>query len=378
MFKLTIALLAGLCAAEIYRAPLQFKPIDVKAHIQRLKDAEARGELNDKLGDSGKVTINDFDNAQFYGEVDIGTPAQKFNVVYDTGSANLWVPNKKFGLHPVYDHSKSSTYKPNGTVFKIEYGSGPVSGYQSNEMVNIGGLVVDNLDFAEVNVTKGLGVGYDIGKFDGILGLGWDAISVNHMEPAFHKLVDGAKLDSNVFAFYLQPQAGLLQGKSELLIGGIDKKHYSGEISYVPLSSETYWEVELQGATTSDGTSFSAVKKAVIDSGTSLLAGPKADVKALAKLVGATPFLKGEYLIPCNSSAPSINFQLGGKTYTLDKNDYVIPDQTICLWGVVGIDIPAPAGPLWILGDVFMRKYYSIFDWDNKQMGFALSRKGPL
>jgi cathepsin D len=47
--------------------------------------------------------------------------------------------------------------------------------------------------------------------------------------------------------------------------------------------------------------------------------GPKAEVKKLAKLVGATPFLKGEYLIDCNSTAPSINFVLGGKTYTLDK-----------------------------------------------------------
>jgi hypothetical protein len=287
-----IVLFFACAAAEIYRAPLQFKPLDVKAHLQRLRDSDAADKLG--LGGSGKVNcaghaasyvtffshspssqvvINDFDNAQFYGEVNIGTPAQKFEVVYDTGSANLWVPCKHFGLHPVYNHDKSSTYKANGTVFKIEYGSGPVSGYQSNEMVNIGGLEVDNLDFAEINVTKGLGLGYEIGKFDGILGLGWDAISENHMEPAFHKLVDAGQLDENVFAFYLQPVAGLLKGKSELLIGGIDKKHYSGEISYVPLSSETYWEIELQGATVTDGTSFSDCKKAVIDSGTSLLAG---------------------------------------------------------------------------------------------------------
>ena len=60
-------------------------------------------------------------------------------------------------------------------------------------------------------------------------------------------------------------------------------------------------------------------------------------------------------------------------TFTLTKADYVITDGPICLFGFVGIDIPAPRGPLWILGDIFMRKYYSIFDYGNQRMGFALS-----
>ena len=225
--------------AAVYRAPLEYRPLTVERLKLRAQAAAEPGAL----GDSGKVVINDFENAQFYGTVDIGTPAQSFKVVYDTGSSNLWVPCKKFGLHSVYDHSKSTTYKPNGTVFKIMYGSGPVSGYQSNDQINMGGLVVEGQDFAEVNVTKGLGAGYDIGKFDGILGLGWDSISVNNMEPAFHKLVDAGKLDENVFSFYLQPAAGILKGKSELLFGGIDKTHYTGDISYVPLTSESYWEI---------------------------------------------------------------------------------------------------------------------------------------
>merc|ERR1719377_363477 len=82
-----------------------------------------------------EIKINDFQNAQYYGQAMVGTPPQPFNVIFDTGSANLWVPNHKVGLVGLlkhkYDSSKSSTYVKNGTEFKIMYGSGPVSGIWS-------------------------------------------------------------------------------------------------------------------------------------------------------------------------------------------------------------------------------------------------------
>merc|ERR1719389_1302773 len=116
--------------------------------------------------------------------------------------------------------------------------------------------------------------------------------------------------------------------------------------------------------------------KAIVDSGTSLLAVPTAAIKAIAKEVGAKtvlpipPFNK-EYTIDCDSEAPAIDVMLGGKKYSLEKEDYVINDAGQCLFGMTGLDVPAPAGPLVILGDVFMRAHYVKFDLDKNQIGLA-------
>jgi len=318
---------------------------------------------------STPIDIKDYQNAQYYGSITVGTPGQTFNVIFDTGSANLWVPNHKVGLVGLlkhkYDSSKSSTYVKNGTEFKIMYGSGPVSGIWSDDTVTMGGLTVKKQAFAEVENAGGLGLAYGIGKFDGILGLGWDSISVDGVETPFHNLVDAGELAEPVFAFYLGNQKD-----GTLVLGGTDKSHYTGDFSYVPLKAEDYWHISLDGVKM-NGASQSSCTSAIVDSGTSLLAGPKDDVAKIAKLAGATLIMGKEYTIDCSKDAPDLTFTLGGKDYTLKKEDYVIQSGSVCLFGMMGIDVPAPRGPLWILGDIFMRKYYTVFDWGNKRIGFA-------
>eukprot|EP00057_Strongylocentrotus_purpuratus_P021861 XP_011676335.1 PREDICTED: lysosomal aspartic protease-like [Strongylocentrotus purpuratus] len=109
----------------------------------------------------------------------------------------------------------------------------------------------------------------------------------------------------------------------------------------------------------------------------SLIAGPSAEIAKLQLQIGAAPFASGEYMIDCNliPTLPDVSIVLAGKTYTLQGKDYVLKVQqgtvTLCISGFIGLDVPPPAGPLWILGDPFLRTYYSKFDRTNNQLGFA-------
>lgn len=365
-----LAAALALPVSGIVRVPLQRHQLTYQEQLESVNLGAKRLEAQLR-GEHDPVVIDDYMNAQYYGEIEVGTPGQKEMVVFDTGSANLWVPNKKPWLtsHNIYDHTKSSTFAANGTVFKIQYGSGPVSGVFSADTVSIGDLTLPAYTFAEVDDTSGLGLGYRFGKFDGILGLGWDAISVGHVQTPMSALVQSGKLDQPVFSFFVgNNQPG------ELLFGGTDPKHYTGDFVFVPLNAETYWQVALDGVKLG-GDSVSTTKCAIVDSGTSLLAGPTAEVTAIANKLGATSVLGKEWTVDCSKTLPDLTFTLGGNDYSLKQADLILQQSgSSCVLGLMGIDMPSGQEPLWILGDVFMRAYYVQFDWGNKRLGFAKSQ----
>merc|ERR1711937_1046552 len=121
----------------------------------------------------------------------------------------------------------------------------------------------------------------------------------------------------------------------ELVLGGVDPNHYTGDFNYVPVidivpGKKGYWTLDMDDIKMG-GKSVTSCRKAIVDSGTSLLAVPTSDIKKIAALVGAKtvlpipPFNK-EYLIDCNADAPNVDFVIGGKTYTLTKEEYIIND----------------------------------------------------
>ena len=302
---------------------------------------------------------------------------QKFEVIFDTGSSDLWVASarcdRSCGRHAKYDSSKSSTYVANGTSFDIMYGSGPVSGFQSIDTLNMGGVIVSNQMFAEVEDASGLGAAYKLGKFDGILGMAFPILSVNSVPTPFENMVDQQLVDQGIFSFYL---SNCRADDGELLLGGTNPDHYSGDITYVSLDQETYWHIVLDDVQVSGESFIDDNHKAIVDSGTSILTGPPDEVAKIAASIGAKEFINGEYLVDCDYTLPDISFKIGGNMYTLSPEDYLIPDGDICLFGMMALEIPPPTGPLWILGDVFMRKYYTVWDYSGGRIGFAESVHG--
>lgn len=376
---LVLATGAAVASADILKLDLKRidkKPLTLSQRLQLFWDHFTHPRTWKLLGDSAPISIHDFSNAQYYGEVNIGSPSQTFEVIYDTGSSNLWVPTTSCkecggGKH-LYDSSKSSSYVKNGTAFNIAYGSGPVAGYLSYDAVHLGDnqqLALDKYEFAEINEVSGLGMAYKMGQFDGILGLGWDSISVDGIPTVLTELIKNNVISKPIFSFFLGTDTGK---DGELLVGDVDTRKFKGDISYVPVSQEGYWEVDMDGVKLG-GEQLEGKTKAIVDSGTSVIAAPPDSVSALAQKIGAYNIF-GKYIVSCTADIGDIEFTLGGKDYKIDGSKLLIPVAFgHCFLAVIPLSVPPPRGPLWILGDTFMREYYTVFDYGQKRVGLAVA-----
>lgn len=332
--------------------------------------------IQEVFGQKGghRVPISNYANAQYFSEITVGTPPQTFKVVMDTGSSNLWVPSSECTsiacyLHNKYDHESSSTYKKNASSFDIQYGSGSVSGYISKDVVQMGDLKVKDQLFAEV--TQEPGLVFAFGRFDGILGLGYDSIAVNRIPPPFYSMIDQGLLDEPLFAFYLSDD----ESSSEAIFGGVDKNHYTGKITKLPIRRKAYWEVQLDSITFG-GDSAEMDMGVILDTGTSLIGMPSTIAELLNKQIGAKKSFTGQYTVECEKrdSLPDLTFTMNGANFTIGPYDYIVELSGTCVSSFQGLDIPEPAGPLVILGDAFLRRWYSIYDLGSHTIGLAKAR----
>jgi len=368
--KFVALLLAAVaCDAKVHRIPLT---------RQLVNNTYSYAKWAQAFGTSGNIPISSFKTAQYFGPITIGTPAQDFVALFDTGSSNLWMPQKgckSCGRHKgnFYDASASSTYKSNGTAFAIRYGTGSLKGIIAGDVVNAGGISAA-MQFGEAQVEPGLT--FKEAKFDGIFGLGWPTIAVDGVDPPVNVFIGDGDLDQQVFCFSLGKTD---KQKGELMIGGIDQTKFSGQLQYTDVTRRAYWQVAMPSMTIK-GQKITSVNTAIVDSGTSVIIGPVADITKIAQSVGATLVAHNEYTVDCDATLPDVEVTLGENPSQQIK--LTIPGEGLkikvcvlfqceCLFGMAGMDIPAPMGPLWILGDVFMRNYYSVFDVKNSRVGFA-------
>ncbi|KDP28021.1 hypothetical protein JCGZ_19101 [Jatropha curcas] len=426
------------------------------------------------------VYLKNYLDTQYYGEIGIGTPPQSFAVVFDTGSSNLWIPSSKcvFSI-ACYFHSKfrarmSRSYTKIGIPCKIHYGSGSISGFFSQDYVKLGDDTIIDQDFVEV--TKEGFLAFLGTQFDGILGLGFQDIAVGQATPLWYNMLHQGHVSQKIFSIWLSrdPTAGL---GGEIVFGGIDWRHFRGEHTYVPVTEQGYWQIVV-GDVFVAGNSTGLCEHgcaAIVDSGTSFIAGPTSIVTQINHAIGAQgivslecksvvfnhgnsiwetlisglrpeiicvdiglcvynnrsrtiietpvddevgenalctfcemvvfwiqvqlkqqkakekifkyvdelcerlPDPMGKSFIDCNdiTSMPYVAFTIANKSFPLSPEQYVVRVEekygTICLSGFTALDVPSPQGPLWILGDVFLGAYHTVFDFGNLRIGFAKS-----
>ncbi|XP_042385221.1 aspartic proteinase oryzasin-1-like isoform X2 [Zingiber officinale] len=481
----------------LVRIGLRKKPLDENSRLAtRFSEKEIRDLMSRRFGlrgdvesngDEDIISLKNYMNAQYFGEIGIGTPPQKFTVIFDTGSSNLWVPSSKcyFSLacyfHPKYKSEVSNTYQRNGKPADIQYGTGAISGFFSEDHVTIGDLIVKDQEFIEA--TREPGLTFLVAKFDGILGLGFKEISVGEAVPVWYNMVEQKLIREPVFSFWFNRNADDGEG-GEIVFGGIDPNHYKGEHVYVPVTQKGYWQFNM-GDLLIDGKSTGYCAggcAAIADSGTSLIAGPTTAVAEINQQIGASgivsqeckavvaqygkqiirllmlqtkpikvcsqvglcafngahgvstgienvvadenteasahlhseamcnscemavvwmqnqllrnqteervlnyvdelcerlPSPMGESSVDCAAldSMPVISFTIGAKKFNLKPEQYILKvgegGQAQCISGFTALDVPPPRGPLWILGDVFMGVYHTVFDYGNLRVGFA-------
>ena len=170
--KYSAILLAALlgCVASGAKIPMKRNALTIEQYRSQKYKWENRAKF---LGGGEDVPVKDYENTQYFIDIEIGTPGQSFTVVPDTGSSNLWVyasdcnsvPCK---THNTYDSTASSTYSSDGEPFIIEYGSGGVNGFVSQDVATIGD-VQGTMGFGEVK--KVSGATFYVSEMDGIVGL---------------------------------------------------------------------------------------------------------------------------------------------------------------------------------------------------------------
>lgn len=242
--------------------------------------------------------------------------------------------------------------------------------------MTIGDIKIKGQDFGEATSEPGLAFAF--GRFDGILGLGFDSIAVNKVVPPFYNMINQKLIDEPVFAFYLSDtNAEGGEDDSEAIFGGINKDRYEGKITTIPLRRKAYWEVDLDSVAYGDEVADLENTGVILDTGTSLIALPSQLAELLNSEIGAKKGFNGQYSIECDKrdSLKDVTFALSGYNFTISPYDYILEVSGSCISSFFGMDFPEPVGPLAILGDSFLRRWYSIYDLGAGTVGLAKAKK---
>nr|XP_033774785.1 gastricsin-like [Geotrypetes seraphini] len=335
-----------------------------------------------KYGFSASKATNEplstYAEMSYFGEISIGTPPQNFLVLFDTGSSNLWVASifcesQACTSHPRFRPNHSSTYTSNRQQFSIAYGTGSLTGILGYDTVTIEDTSIEQQEFG-LSVSEP-GYSFVFASFDGILGLAYPSISVDSATTVLEGMMQANLLTSPIFSVYLNGQEKSQDG-GEIIFGGIDPTLYTGDICWTEVTEEAYWQIGIEEfSINGQATGWcSSGCQGIVDTGTSLLTVPEQYLQDLLTYIGAENSEVGQGLVNCTEMQrmPVISFTINGTVLPLAPSAYILQNNGTCAVGISSTYVSSQNGQsLWILGDVFLREYYTIFDFGNNQIGFA-------
>ncbi|TFL03171.1 aspartic peptidase domain-containing protein [Pterulicium gracile] len=315
----------------------------------------------------------------YYAQISLGTPQQLLTVDIDTGSADAWIPvecwqcaNKEF------IPERSTTYSSDGDAFDVSYGSGDVSGIIASEVVSLASLSVSSQSFGAVNRVSAEWNEY---PNDGLIGLAFSTISVSSKPTVFENLILQEKVAAPSFSIFL---ARGKEDGSSLCLGCWDPLKVSsregGRIYWASLMSKTYWSILMDGVIV-NGQRAELNLVAAIDTGTTLIYLPELVAAVFYKLIpGAKPSTEYGpefYTFPCYGAPIQIAFSFEGQPLSINMMDFNLgrtsASSSECIGGIVSLGRGFPTN-LAIVGDEFLKSWYTTFDYSNGgRVGFARS-----
>ncbi|KAK3952183.1 aspartic peptidase domain-containing protein [Pseudoneurospora amorphoporcata] len=302
----------------------------------------------------------------YFAKVQFGSSKKPLYMLLDTGSSTAWIMGSTCKsdaclYHDLFGVSDSKTLKLQSKEFRLAYGTGAVAGTLARDSVSLAGISID-MSFGLANETSS---DFTHFAFDGILGLD---MAVGSTDGFVTELVKQKVLQSNIFAVTLG-RASDPSNEGQITFGAVDSSKYKGDITYTDLAKENKgaWVIPIDGfgfggkkVTLKDRTTY-------IDTGTSFAFGPQSDVTALHKLIpGSTTVDEVTWYVPCSDSPIEITFS--GVTYKISAKDWQAGSGTSCRSNIYGREVVTNG---WLLGDVFLKNVYSVFDVDKKRIGFA-------
>ncbi|XP_057585149.1 pregnancy-associated glycoprotein 2-like [Hippopotamus amphibius kiboko] len=336
---------------------------------------ENTDDRSQNVTDDPNITLlpmKNYLNLAYAGKITIGTPPQELRVLFDTSTADMWVSCIQCSCSSCRRHNHfnpylSTTSRLTGHAFDVKYGAGRIVGFVASDTVQIMNLVDLGQEFG-LSVKE---TGFDNSIADGVLGLAYPSRASKGITPVFDRLKTRGLISQPVFAFYLSTRK---ENGSVVMLGGVDHSYHKGELKWIPVSRAHFWQITMTSIIMNGkivGCYLGC--EAILDTGTPLLVGPTKLVTAIHKLVNATPSGQ-QYLVPCGNirKLPTIIF-------TINHIDYPVPAQTY-IW-------KSPAGPCisflrggtetlkqpetWVLGNAFLRLYFSVYDRGNNRVGLA-------